>query len=86
LGVGEVGVVSSDFHRLTGATANENLKIASQIKRFVRLFRGHAPKKHPGFLFQTYSYGISSYENFKIAGGELFFYCSVAVSQCGGCK
>ena len=35
--VSEVGVVGSDLHRLTGATAKESQKIASQIKRFVRL-------------------------------------------------
>jgi hypothetical protein len=27
-------------------------KTASQIKRFVHLFRGHAPKNTPGFFFR----------------------------------
>jgi hypothetical protein len=30
--VGKVGVVSSDFHRLKSAAANESRNIASQIK------------------------------------------------------
>jgi len=52
MGVGEVGVVSGDFHRPTGAAANENRKTASQIKGFLRLFGGHAPEITPVRFFR----------------------------------
>jgi NAD(P)-dependent dehydrogenase (short-subunit alcohol dehydrogenase family) len=59
LGVGEIGVVSSDFHRLTGATANESRKNNQSNQVFYSFIRRSRFQKHPGFLFQTYSNSIS---------------------------
>jgi hypothetical protein len=44
LGVGKISVVSGDFHRLRGASADEGRKNYHQIKHFIHLFAGHFPK------------------------------------------
>jgi hypothetical protein len=56
LGVGEVGVVSGDFHRPTGAAANESPKTSQSYQAFFSFIWRSCLRKHSGFLFQTYSY------------------------------
>jgi len=53
LGVGEVGLVSSDFHRPTGATANESRKNSQSNQAFCSFIWRSRFRKHPSFLFQT---------------------------------
>ena len=53
LGVGEVGVVSGDFHRPTGAAANENRKTSQSNQAFCSLIWPSCFRNHPGSLFQT---------------------------------
>ena len=55
LGVGEVGVVRSDFHRPTGAAANESCKTRQSNQALCSFIWRPCPRKHPGFLFQTCS-------------------------------
>src|SRR5208283_2995904 len=57
LGVGKVGVVSGDFHRPTGAAANESRKTYQSNQAFCLFIWCSCFQKHPGVLFQTLSYG-----------------------------
>jgi hypothetical protein len=53
LGGGEVGIVSSDFHRLTGATAKINSKNTHSNQALYTLFFHRAAAKPIRPLFQT---------------------------------
>src|ERR1039457_1930416 len=55
LGVGEVGIVRSDFHRPTGAAANESRKTSQSNQAFCSFIWRSCSRKHHRFLFQTYS-------------------------------
>ena len=55
LGVGEVSIVSGDFHRPTGAAANESPKTSQSYQAFFSFIWRSCFRKHSGFLFQTYS-------------------------------
>jgi hypothetical protein len=58
LGVGKIGVVSSDFHRPTGATANESRQNCQSNQAICSFISRSRSQKHSGFLFQTHSYWI----------------------------
>ena len=55
LGVGEVGVVGGDFHRPTGAAANESRKTNQSNQAVCSFIWRSCFRKHPGVLFQTLS-------------------------------
>jgi hypothetical protein len=52
LSVGEVGVVSGDFHRLKSAAANENRKNNQSNQAFYALFCNLTFPKYSGFFFR----------------------------------
>jgi hypothetical protein len=52
LGVGQIGVVNGDFHRPTGATANENRKNSQSNQAFYRLLSIALFRNTPFFFFR----------------------------------